>query len=360
MLEKPDKTSSGSGMPAEPAAGRRTRRALPWALALLLAAAPATASDRMCLDAVPVCIESVERGPYLSFVVSNGTVAPYSVRVFPKDLENLKPLVPLPFRGVVGPGEEKVVGSLSPVDPDRPVRFGSEWNAAPGSLLARHDGAWHYRMPFSGTQHHVVSQGYGGRFSHQGTARYSVDFAMPWGTPVLAARAGRVIAVVDGNVASSLRKVYYDRANKVDVLHADGTVATYAHLRHGAVVEVGQEVATGDLIGLSGDTGFSGGPHLHFMVWKRLPDLSAVTLPVRFYDGTPEGVVPARGVAFAPACSTSGMGCAPGEGPPPSEAMPAAPTPGARRAVRDTDGACRCPNGSVLYVDLPCSLVCGR
>jgi murein DD-endopeptidase MepM/ murein hydrolase activator NlpD len=183
---------------------------------------------------------------------------------------------------------------------------------------------------------------------------------MPWGTPVLAARGGRVIDVVDGNIASGLRKVYYDKANKVDVLHADGTVATYAHLRHGAVVEVGQEVATGDLIGLSGDTGFSGGPHMHFMVWKRMPDLSAVTIPVRFYDGTPQGIVPARGVAFAPACSTSGMGCGDGEGPPPSEAMPAAPAAATRGAVRDTDGACRCPNGAVLHVELPCSLVCGR
>ena len=330
------------------------------ALALLLAAATSAGSDRMCLDGVPVCIESVERGPYLSFVVSNGTLAPYSVRIVAKDLENLKPLVPLPFRGVVGPGEEKVVGSLSPVDPDRPVRFGSEWNAAPGSLLARHDDTWHYRMPFGGTQHRFVSQGYGGRFSHQGAARYSVDFAMPWGTPVLAARAGRVIDVVDGNIASGLRKVYYDKANKVDVLHADGTVATYAHLRHGAVVEVGREVATGGLIGLSGDTGFSGGPHLHFMVWKRMLDLSAATVPVRFYDGTPQGIVPARGVAFAPACSTSGMGCADGEGLPPSEVMPAAPAASTRGAVRDTDGACRCPNGAVLHVELPCSLVCGR
>jgi murein DD-endopeptidase MepM/ murein hydrolase activator NlpD len=296
----------------------------------------------------------------VSFVVSNGTLAPYSVRVVATDLENLKPLVALPFRGVVGPGEERVVGSLSPIDPDRPVRFGSEWNAAPGSLLARHDDGWHYRMPFGGTKQRFVSQGFGGRFSHQGTARYSVDFAMPWGTPVLAARAGRVIDVVDDNVASGLRRVYYDKANKVDVLHADGTVATYAHLRHGAVVKPGQEVATGDLIGLSGDTGFSGGPHLHFMVWKRMPDLSAVTVPVRFYDGTPEGIVPARGVAFAPGCSSSGMGCADDEAPPPSEVMPAARAAGTRKAVRDTDGACRCPNGAVLYVELPCSLACGH
>lgn len=329
--------------------------------AALLFTSPAGASDRMCLDHAPVCIESEERGPYLSLLVSNGSVAPYSVRVLATELENLKSLVPLPFRAVVEPGEQKkVIGSLSPIDPARPISFGVEWNAAIGSLLARHDDSWHYRMPFGGTKHRVVSQGFGGRFSHHGAGRYSVDFGMPWGTPVLAARGGTVVAVVDGNIASGLRKMYYDRANKVDVLHVDGTIATYAHLRHGAVVEVGQRVATGDLIGLSGDTGYSGGPHLHFMVWKRMPDLSMQTLPVRFFDGTARGSVPARGVAFAPGCSTADMGCGENEDSPPTEAVPAARATSTRRAVRDTDGACHCPNGAVIHVELPCSLVCGR
>lgn len=330
-----------------------------FAAALLLTGS-AGASDRMCLDHAPICIESEERGPYLSLLVSNAAVAPYSVRVLATELENLKPLVALPFRAVVEPGGKKVIGSLSPIDPARPISFGVEWNAVMGSVLARHDDSWRYRMPFGGTEHRVVSQGFGGRFSHHGPGRYSIDFGMPWGTPVLAARGGTVVAVMDGNVASGLRKMYYDKANKVDVLHLDGTIATYAHLRHGAVVEVGQRVATGDLIGLSGDTSYSGGPHLHFMVWKRMLDLSMQTVAVRFYDGTAQGIVPARGVAFAPACSTAGMGCAEDEGPPPSESVPAARAKPARRAVRDTDGACHCPNGAVIHVELPCSLVCGR
>jgi murein DD-endopeptidase MepM/ murein hydrolase activator NlpD len=183
---------------------------------------------------------------------------------------------------------------------------------------------------------------------------------MPSGTPVLAARSGVVVMVVDGNVASGLRKRDYDKANKVDVLHADGTLATYAHLRHGVRVKPGERVSTGDLIGLSGDTGFSGGPHLHFMVWRRTVDLSWTSVPIRFHDGTAPGFVPSRGVAYAPACGTSGRACADGERPPPDEALPAAPATAGLPAVRRSDGACACPNGALIHVDLPCDRVCGR
>jgi murein DD-endopeptidase MepM/ murein hydrolase activator NlpD len=330
------------------------------AVVALLFPLAALAAERQCRNDVPVCIETEVRGTNTSFVASNATPAPYSFRVVPEKLANLKALVPTPFRAVVPAGETRVIGSLEPIDPKRPSRYAFRWGAELGSLLARPDRHHRYRMPFGGTRHRVLSQGVGGHFSHTGRARYAFDFGMPWGTPVLAARAGVVVQVVDGNVASGARKVYYDKANRVQVLHADGTIAMYAHLRHGAVVEVGDRVATGDLIGLSGDTGFSTGPHLHFMVWKRMPDLSLATVPIRFDDGTRLGFVPGRGVEYPPACSTSGMGCAPGETPPRDEAPPAAPTPRARPAVRRDDGACLCPNGAVLHVDLPCRMVCGR
>ena len=335
------------------------KRALALWFTLALSGAAQAAPN--CLDhAEGVCLEIVRRGSYTSLVASNRTTSPYTFRVVPTQLSNLKPLTSPPFRAVLKPGEEKVVGSLTPIREGRGTSVATRWNAAHGSSLARHDDRWRYRMPFGGTTRHVLSQGVGGRFSHHGPAKYSFDFSMPWGTPVLAARGGRVIRVRDGNIASGTRRAYYDKANSVEVLHPDGTIATYAHLRHGAVVEVGEEVQTGQLIGLSGDTGFSTGPHLHFMVWKRLPDLGWRTVPVRFHDATEKGFLPAPGVAYAPACSTSGMGCAPGEAPPAEDAVPAARAPaGGATSHRREDGACACANGAVLHVDLPCSLVCG-
>ena len=108
-----------------------------------------------------------------------------------------------------------------------------------------------------------------------------------------------------------------------------------------------------------GDSGLSGGPHLHFMVWRRTLDLTGETLPIRFHDGTAGGVFPRPGVAYAPACSTTGAGCAIDERPP-DDAVPTARSARARGGVRRVDGACACNNGAVIHVDLPCSQVCGR
>jgi murein DD-endopeptidase MepM/ murein hydrolase activator NlpD len=336
-----------------------------WKRALVLAALPlwvgSAGAEPECLDDADVCLEVVESGAHASVVASNRTTVPYTFRVRLEHLKNLKSLSAPPFRAVVRPGEEKVIGALTPIDPERPTSFKTSWGAALGSMLARHDDRWRYRMPYGGTKHQVLSQGVGGRFSHTGPAKYSFDFGMPWGTPVLAARAGRVVSVRDGNIASGTRKVFYDKANAVEVLHADGTIASYAHLRHGAVVELGENVATGQLIGLSGDTGFSTGPHLHFMVWRRLPSLGWKSVPLRFHDGSEQGFVPGRGVTYAPACSTAGLGCAEDEAAPPSESWPAGPAAPARAAAtRRSDGACVCGNGAILHVDLPCSLVCGN
>ena len=57
------------------------------------------------------------------------------------------------------------------------------------------------------------------------------------------------------------------RANYVKIRHDDGTIGNYVHLQHdGVLVEVGDKVRTGDVIGMSGNTGFTTGPHLHFEV----------------------------------------------------------------------------------------------
>jgi len=94
--------------------------------------------------------------------------------------------------------------------------------------------------------------------------RYAVDVPMPIGTDVLASRAGVVMFVrenyVDGDNTPG-------HENLVFVRHEDNTIGYYAHFTNmGAVVEVGESVAQGALIGLSGHTGESTEPHLHFDV----------------------------------------------------------------------------------------------
>ena len=114
-----------------------------------------------------------------------------------------------------------------------------------------------------------IDQGFGGGFSHNDVQnRYAIDIAADIGTPVLAARDGVVMQVEnDFEKAGLNRERYGGRANFIRILHDDGTMALYAHLKaEGAMVRVGQRVRAGQQIGLSGNTGFTTGPHLHFVV----------------------------------------------------------------------------------------------
>jgi murein DD-endopeptidase MepM/ murein hydrolase activator NlpD len=321
-------------------------------------AATAGAQDRQCLDEAPVCLEVTQAAQTTHFHATNDTDAPYSLRVAFDTLENVTATTALPFRAVAKPGRRQLVGSLAMQDPNASMRYAYRWSAALGSMLARPDAGHRYQMPFGGEAPRFLSQGVDGPHSHTGAARWAFDFAMPWGTPVLAARGGVVVDVVDGNLASGSNQRFYGRANRVNVLHADGTLGMYAHLRKGAMVTPGQRVAVGAVIGLSGDTGFSTGPHLHFMVWQRKSDLTQESVPIRFANGSQQGFVPAVGIAYPPACATTGAGCRPADAPP-AETAPASPAePGA--SGRRQDGACVCGNGAVIHVALPCARVCGR
>ncbi len=139
--------------------------------------------------------------------------------------------------------------------------------AVPGDPAARTDDVT-YALPFDA--HRIrISQPPQGHASHRDAEnRDAVDFALPEGTPVLAARAGTVMQVQEGFHGNG-QDILHDgqRANFIRLLHTDGSMAVYAHLQPGGVrVRPGQHVETGQLIGLSGNTGYSTAPHLHFVV----------------------------------------------------------------------------------------------
>lgn len=116
----------------------------------------------------------------------------------------------------------------------------------------------------------------------------TIDFLTRVGTPVYAARAGKVARVVDGFTECCLPANAAFKTNQALVEHADGTVASYSRLRSGIDVKEGQEVAVGDLIGHTGFAGATQVPGLLFHVWKWGGKGSA-GLPVRFADGSVEG-----------------------------------------------------------------------
>src|SRR5207247_1518663 len=103
--------------------------------------------------------------------------------------------------------------------------------------------------------------------THTGTGQYAWDFCMPIGTPVVASREGTVRAIRQDSNVNGWGPEFADKNNYVVVDHGDGTSALYLHLMfNGVRVNVGERVATGQLLAYSGNTGWSHGPHTHFMV----------------------------------------------------------------------------------------------
>lgn len=128
-----------------------------------------------------------------------------------------------------------------------------------------------------------ITQGFNGRFSHQNlSSKFAVDIGANVGTDILAAREGVVMAVKDDYALGGVDDFFMDKANFVQVLHEDGTWALYAHILLGsAAVKVGDEVQVGDLLAKSGSSGYSSGPHLHFVIQKNA-GLKSESLPFEF------------------------------------------------------------------------------
>ena len=125
-----------------------------------------------------------------------------------------------------------------------------------------------YDLPYKeGTSHKVV-QGYGGMFSHKYKA--ALDFAMPVGTPIYAARGGMVYSFKDDSNEGGPFPKHNGKANYIIIRHDDGSFGCYWHLQKNGVVIKKGTVEKGQLIGYSGNTGFVLRPHLHFAVKRKL------------------------------------------------------------------------------------------
>jgi murein DD-endopeptidase MepM/ murein hydrolase activator NlpD len=142
------------------------------------------------------------------------------------------------------------------------------------------DTAYVYSLPYQKGTVNRVWQGYHSLFSHYGN--FAIDFWMNPGTGVHAARDGVVVMIKEENRWGGIGRRYVGKENGIVIKHSDGTHAHYLHLQYqGALVAVGDTVRKGQLVGLSGSTGFSAFPHLHFEVTEG-PQKAKKEIPVRF------------------------------------------------------------------------------
>lgn len=152
-----------------------------------------------------------------------------------------------------------------------------------------------YVLPYAAGERFMVSRTFGHYLpSNGGVGLYAIDLLMPMGTPVLAIRAGTTVGVEE-RFSDDDHADYHE--NFVMVRHADGTVARYIHLMmNGAEVSIGDTVVQGQVIGRSGNSGASLGPHLHFDVQSCGPNLPpryndppcGMTLPLSFRNTEPQ------------------------------------------------------------------------
>lgn len=257
----------------------RVRAAAAWfslTCATALAAPAAFALD------VPIWTRAVPEGR--AIVARNAYHAPLLVEIELTGVRRAADGIAPRAMVLVPPRTEVVVTTVQGAQPGVLPAFGYRAAYSLGDPLARHDDAARYRLPFADGLRFFVSQAPGGRAQTHDTpdSADAVDFAMPPGTPVVAARGGIVMQVVQHHGEGRNDPAFLDRANLVRILHDDGTWADYAHLqRASARVKPGQRVAAGDAIAMSGNSGYTSGPHLHFAV-KRNRNGEIVSVPVRF------------------------------------------------------------------------------
>lgn len=151
-----------------------------------------------------------------------------------------------------------------------------------------HDSTYVYTLPFEKGKSYRLSQGYNGTFSHEG--ENAIDFIMPEGTPIYAMRDGTVADVIEHHNDGCANRSCLHMANSVLVYHVDGSFSRYSHLMvNGAAVNLGERVEVGQLIGYSGNTGWSSKPHLHFSIFEIWEGNRSYSIPTRFI--TDEGAI---------------------------------------------------------------------
>ncbi|MFT3903093.1 MAG: M23 family metallopeptidase [Niabella sp.] len=139
-----------------------------------------------------------------------------------------------------------------------------------------------YDLPYPKGKRYLKIQGYFSHFTHK--RRAAIDFKMPIGSTVCAAREGTVVRLKSDSHNGGIAKGKRQLANFIVIQHADGSRAGYWHLMHdGILVAIGDSVQKGQPIARSGNTGYTYLPHLHFIVWGQNREGGFTQIPTRFH-----------------------------------------------------------------------------
>ncbi len=247
-----------------------------------------TSCRAFAADEPPASVRFIKEqvGDVLTVRVKSDYLSEFTVTL-EATMENVTPSRPVPFTVESAGRSSFVLVRFERKDKTRRWRCYYQPYCQFGARRSTTSNDADYAMPF-GPGRYVVMQGPRGTFSHgAGTSsENAVDWTVPEGTVVCAAREGRVVGVRQDSNIGGVDPGFRPYANYVVVKHGDGTFAEYLHLKKdGALVQLGDQVTVGQPIGLSGQTGFASKPHLHFDVFQAIDGKRKLSLPFRLKTG---------------------------------------------------------------------------
>lgn len=209
--------------------------------------------------------------------IKNDLYAPVEIKLKLEELTNVVGASNKELHWILPARKEIRLVTLAPYDKSKPMHYKPVLSYALGDPRLKPE-PYRYPLPWRGGPFYQ-SQGPSGKFSHNGPkGRYARDISMPEGTPIIAARSGIAIKVEN----SQTGKGDNPAGNFIRILHSDGTMSVYLHLKRGSISpKEGDKVKVGDFIAFSGNTGRSTGPHLHFVI-QRNTGMSVISIPYEF------------------------------------------------------------------------------
>ena len=224
----------------------------------------------------------------------NGYFGPVEAEFKLSDLKNMEVKRHTQNRAVIPAAGEVLAITMNQRDLRRGYSYLWKYNCVFGDPKAKHQPDRPYLLPLPPEKQFRISQAFLGSSTHAShvQSEYAVDFPMPVGTAIIAARSGVVMDVATDFFEGGVSEEMLEQANFVRVLHDDGTMAVYAHLELETVrYPIGKRIERGQVLAFSGNTGFSTGPHLHFVIQKNF-GMELRSIPFEF-----EGV---GGSSFTP------------------------------------------------------------
>jgi len=143
-------------------------------------------------------------------------------------------------------------------------------------------------LPFPKNRSYKIIQGYNGSHSHNTDySRYAIDFSLKINDTVCSAADGYVVGVIKDYKLGGTTEDWIDYSNYITIYHPkSGLFTQYVHLiKNGSFVKVGDTVTKGQPIGLSGMTGYTTVPHLHFNVLKPDKKEGLISTDIEFEEG---------------------------------------------------------------------------